>query len=475
MTITLGTQKQVDAGSAANRCVVVELTSSTGIAIYSTSGSGLQATHLTVSSGVITLGAELTIDGGSGSTPVFVGAKLTSTSIIIVYGYASGSVRRSRVISASGTTLTAESSINLTDALATTLADNVGLATLTTTSAIFVYRQDTNVGKARILTVSGVTVTENASFQFDTNVFQNKVTTLTTTKAVVIFMDGASSNRPTAEVLDISGTTITGNTDKQITTDTGNELVFAGTTIGPLTSTTVLTGWVEFSTSESRAAVLTESGGTLTVGSELLIEATSGVAIAVAVITSVRAIFGAKDSSNDIIFHEVTITGTTITEDDTDTVSSTATAQSISIAPLSSGAALAVWEGSIEAISLGLDTTSKLWLFNAVSWSDIGDPIWSEPVRGVFVKPGTAYLTIWASTGTGIYKTIDGGTNWTLKATLTFTPADIHGMADDDRIIAYNKDAAGTNRVALIDDTTITYIDSGHSTTGEGSTVRAVA
>lgn len=139
---------------------------------------------------------------------------------------------------------------------------------------------------------------------------------------------------------------------------------------------------------------------------------------------------------------------------------------------------LAMYTGSIDAVIastslITLDTT--IWLRNAAgTWSDIGDPGWTDPVRAIYSKPDT-YQIIWAAVGTEIWKTENGGTSWVLKATLTFEAEGLDGLPEDDRVIAYTKDAGGTNRVAVIDNTTITYIDTGHSTTGKGSTIRGIS
>ncbi len=119
---------------------------------------------------------------------------------------------------------------------------------------------------------------------------------------------------------------------------------------------------------------------------------------------------------------------------------------------------------------------TRLWKRDSAGvWLEISSGSWNDPVRAIYVKPGLDDDTIWAAVGAGIYRTDNGGTSWTLKATLTFEPEGIDGLPSDDSIIAYTKDAAGTNRFAIIADTTVTYRDSGHSTTGKGTIARGVA
>ncbi len=119
---------------------------------------------------------------------------------------------------------------------------------------------------------------------------------------------------------------------------------------------------------------------------------------------------------------------------------------------------------------------TRLWKRdNTGVWAEISSGSWDDPVRAIYIKPGLDDDTIWVAVGTGIYLTENGGTSWTLKATLTFEPEGIDGLPADDSIIAYNKDAAGTNRFAIITDTTVVYRDSGHSTTGAGTIARGVA
>lgn len=173
---------------------------------------------------------------------------------------------------------------------------------------------------------------------------------------------------------------------------------------------------------------------------------------------------------------EMEVSGTTLTVDESDDAT-LAAPPSAHIAKIGATRCLVLY-GDVDAVVATTDeitTGSQLWLRNGSGvWSNIGDSSWSDPVRSVAVKPGTNYQTIFAMVGATLYRTDNQGTSWTSKATLTFTPASIE-LVDGDVVKAYTKDAAGTNRVASINNTTITYFDTGHSTTGAGSTMRGVA
>jgi hypothetical protein len=174
---------------------------------------------------------------------------------------------------------------------------------------------------------------------------------------------------------------------------------------------------------------------------------------------------------------EMAISGTTLTVDEADDVGLGAapSGQMVKVGP---NKAL-VFYNDVDAVVVTTDLISsgtRLWKRTAAgTWTNIGDPAWGSPIRAVYEKPGTNYQTIWAIVGAGLYKTENGGTSWALKATLSFEAQDIDGL-DEDKIAAYTKDSGGTNRTAKVDDSgTITYIDTGHSTTGQGSAIRGVA
>lgn len=118
---------------------------------------------------------------------------------------------------------------------------------------------------------------------------------------------------------------------------------------------------------------------------------------------------------------------------------------------------------------------SRIWFRDgAGALSNISDPAWGLPVEAVAVAPGTGYQEVWAAVGPQIFKTLNQGTSWTLFATLTFTPA--AGILLHDASTAWYTKATGGNRVAIVDPLgVVTNLDTGHSTSGIGSSMKAAA
>ena len=120
--------------------------------------------------------------------------------------------------------------------------------------------------------------------------------------------------------------------------------------------------------------------------------------------------------------------------------------------------------------------SSHLWLSTdgAITFSDIGNPSWAV-VGAVVVKPGTNWQTIWAVSGTILYKTVDQGANWSQVAIIGYE-VDFMDLLDGDVIFVANR-ASGGQRASLIDDATgaITHISIGKSTTGGATSGAGVA
>lgn len=120
------------------------------------------------------------------------------------------------------------------------------------------------------------------------------------------------------------------------------------------------------------------------------------------------------------------------------------------------------------------DTASHIWLSTdgGATYSDIGDSAnWlANLVGGVVVVPGTAYQTIFTAVGSNLYKTVDGGTNWTLEVAITYE-VDFIDLEKDNTTVFLAKRDAGGNRASLWDSVgaSLSHINTGKSTTG-GST-----
>lgn len=360
VTITFGTKKQIDS-SEGTRNNIVKLTSTTAIAIYSSTGDGLQARHLTLSGGIISEGAELTIDGASGLVNYARSAKLTDTSVLLVYFF--GNTHRARVITVSGTTLTANSATNLTATIGVRFNS---VSALSSTSCIYVYANSSDNGITRILSISGTAVTEGAFFQYDTTgAFNNSVVALSPTKAVVCWNDNNNSLRPTGEVLNISGTTITGNADIELSTTAGSNAIIHRLMIDALDSSKIIVGWIKGDLAKIQGIIVTESSNTLSVGALYTSSISPSVSnfsqIAVIAMTDQTAIFiNTNDSGADLAnVLELFISGTAIIETSDDTIGID-DGLDIWITSLSDENSIALWGGQttgdvVEAISVSID------------------------------------------------------------------------------------------------------------------------
>lgn len=466
MTVSAGTPFQFEANTVGG-IDIARMDATNSVAIWlDNSAVDIQARVIQLDE---TLGTVFDVDLSPATSSFAVGVCALSSTKGIFAWKTTGGVVSLQVFTISGTTISMPGSAITLSSASGNIGD-IALTEVSSTAAIVAF-EDNSTGVAHYITESSNVLTNESNVQYDASeVSQQDIILLSSIKAILAYQDfGAGDGK--AVILSISGVTISAGTAVQID---GTDNITA-TALAPISSTQSLLAYRNSTDTDGKAVVLSIIGTAITVNARIVFESGDIGAVSLAAFSVTQFVVLYDDVTNtDSRLRQLTVDGTTVTDGAASQFD--ASPQGVAQADAFSGSkAINVYENSGDAVILTLASNTKLWIFDGVTWSDISDPSWVEPVRGVFVKPGTAYLTIWASTGTSIYKTIDLGVSWTLKATLTFTPADIHGMADDDRIIAYNKDAAGTNRVALIDDTSITYIDSGHSTTGEGSTVRAVA
>lgn len=340
MTISLGTQKQVSTDGRATN--VVKLTSTTAICFYSDSSANVVAAkHLTLAGGVITRGPELVIDSTALTSFIVRSVRLTDTTALLTYHH--GSTHRARVISVSGTTLSPGTIKDLTD----TAIESGSLSSINSTTAIYAYSDTSQNGKARILTVAAGLVTENSAFTFDANCYNVVVSALSTTKAVTAFYDNSNSLIFTAEVLDISGATITGNVDVPIGVLGGSTDDYR-TAISKIDSTHVICQWQDGS--DTVGVVLTQSGGTVSAGS-IVTATNAGTRMAIDVLSAFIAIgVLAAPVGAQFVIIEWGISGTTISEDDTEIISVSGVTGPW-VAALSATVSIATWDGTTEAVS----------------------------------------------------------------------------------------------------------------------------
>jgi hypothetical protein len=349
MALTLGTQFQVDTDG--DDLVRFEgLTSTTGIALYSSAASGIEARHLTNTGGTITGGTVLVVDANQADTITI--CRLTDTTALI--GYAYGATHRTRILTVSGTTLSASAVKNMTD----TGIDYNTCKLLDTNKVIYCYSNSSLDGVARILSISGTTITENAAFTYYSafDAHHNSIDVIDTARVVCCWVN-SNNNRVTGEILDISGTTITGNAETSTSgfggsltgdssidvsvQDSFNQVVIVA-------ANGVLTG---------RRGIWDYSGSTLNTGPTKILNSGGGAANAI----------GNAYMGNDLNITVINDTGGTVlfiseynsntdTSVDTDTsVSTVAGTSSLHVRTLpGSQTAISVWEGTTESITISL-------------------------------------------------------------------------------------------------------------------------
>lgn len=353
MTFTAGTQKQIDSVGGFVRAV--PLTATTFIGFYSSSASGTQSRHVTVSGGVMTLGAVLTIDATATTANMMAVTKLSSTKVLFAYAFFASGTHNAYVISVSGTTLSKGAVNNLTD---TTTIRFTSMDTLSSSAAIYHYSKNSSSdGTARILTVSGTTITENAAFAYDSgaafNSYNGSVAALSATKAIVVYADFNNSNRPTGQVLDISGTTITGNTNYQLQTVANMTTVYHRMWVAGLDSSHVVVAYSNSPTT-TYAFAISESATVLTAGSNVALQSGDNISnISVDSYSATKALVVSYLSAATITAWEISIAGTTVTEDDTYSKAQGGVADTWAITMDAELGAI-LWEQSTEAISLSI-------------------------------------------------------------------------------------------------------------------------
>lgn len=350
MSISPGTQKQIDSVGGFTRST--PLTSDTFIALYSSSGSGIQARHVTISSGVMTLGAVLTIDAAV-NTGFLTICTLAATRALMVY--ASGSTHNAYVISVSGTTLSKGTVKNLTD---TTLIQFPSLDTLSTSAAIYTYSKNSSSdGIARVLTAPATTIAEGAAFAYDSgdsfNSYNGSVAAMSSTKAIVVYANFNDSNRPTGQVLDISGTTITGNINYQLQTTPNRTTIYHQLNAANLDSSRIVV-FYNSSPVFTLAFAVSESATVLTPGSLVNIS-TSGLIndLNIVSLSSSEALAATYLNNATLSVWQLGITGVVVTKISGYGINQGGS-NDVWVAALSSGQGALIWEASTEGVSLSV-------------------------------------------------------------------------------------------------------------------------
>lgn len=259
MAVTPNTPATVDA-SAGNQVLIAEFTSSLACALYLES-TALKARAITVGDPP-TVNAEFAV-----ATVAAVGvglaiAPISSTTVLCVYKKSTGDTI-ARVLSVSGTTLSGGTEKVLTTG---TLFGTLWLSQIpSTTKYIFAYDDSSDV-RAMILTVTGTTVAEGSSVSVDNSEIPHSVrcVAFSATKGLVTWYAGISTDNE-GQTIDISGTTITTNTTKAISTTNTETNVNNATFLTFMSATKAIYGLSSQSTTDE-FVVLTLSGSTFNIG-----------------------------------------------------------------------------------------------------------------------------------------------------------------------------------------------------------------
>ena len=292
-TLTAGTPV-IHNTSITGSSAVTMLTSTKALIVYKNAGNSGRGTAcvLDVSGTTITVGTSVVFATGSIDQANIT--SLTSTKAIVTFHDTSAKRGRACVLDVSGSTITAG---GLTNYNTTGSSYSNVVATLTSTKALVVYENTTNGSylTTRVLDVSGSTITLGSAVLVQSaNLGYIDLTGLSSTKALVVYADTTNGNYGTARVLSVSGTTIT----------VGSAAVFASavirdSSVTTLTEDRVMNIYKDIDDgSDGKAIILDVAGTTVTSGTPVTYDATSNNPGVIAVLpeTEVEAIVVRKGS-----------------------------------------------------------------------------------------------------------------------------------------------------------------------------------
>jgi hypothetical protein len=259
MAVTPGTPATVDA-SANNQTLIAEFDSTLACALY-LEGTALKARAITVGNPP-TVNAEFAVATVSSTGIGIALAPLTSTKVLTVYKKSTGDTI-ARVLSVSGTTITGGTEKTLTTGA---LFGSMWLSQMPgTEKCIYAYDDGSDV-RAMILTVTGTTVTEGSSVSVDNTEIPHVIrcVAFSETKGIVTWYGGLSTDNE-GQTINISGTTITTNTTKVISSTNTETNVNNATFLTYMSATKAIYGLSSQGTTDE-FVVLTLSGNTFNVG-----------------------------------------------------------------------------------------------------------------------------------------------------------------------------------------------------------------
>jgi hypothetical protein len=300
---------------------------------------------------------------------------------------------------------------------------------LTATTAIISYHDYTNNGLyAVIASLSGTTITYGTPVLIKSNFtpYGSTVVALTASTALIVYEEN-TGNYLAARVLTISGTSIS------VGSEVTNGVVSQYPSLVPLTSTTALCVY------SGRAVVISVSGTTPSFGSVVL--ATGGVnsSIVVSALSSTSAVMirDNPSSGNAPTINVMTISGTTITMGSNYQIESTGVSNSngfTGIAATSSTGAIAVWmsaAGSNLTRAVAMTISGTTPTFGSIqnvgseavytSMNQSMAPISSSQAIFTFTSSTTGYGGAYIFTSTG--------TSLTTSLQTVFSTANVGGVS----------------------------------------------
>lgn len=313
---TINTPIVVDA-SAGGPIFIVELSSTLALCIYQISNN-IKARTITIGAdNSLTANAEANIDTlvSSGADIVMVG--MTSTTAMLVYDV-DATDKEARILSVSGTTVTANSPTTLTDGRAA--ASDLGMALIDSTNILYCYDKTGGAGvQAVVLSVSGITITENSIISVGSAAIKDSVkcSVYSSSRAIVVYVVDSTA-RMEGTILSISGTTLTANTEKNISTETVSLDVNRNYCIN-MSATKAVAGFVD--PTDRINFVLTLNGTTFNIGTKKTDVLSVAADFHGSKISSTGLITVTETSSNDMRAVVYSITGggsDELTEDSTD-------------------------------------------------------------------------------------------------------------------------------------------------------------
>ena len=272
MAVSAGATTEIDASAAADSMDSGRIDNAAMLVAYNTSNTDLAARVVDINTGAKTLtpNAENNIETYSTNIQAIRVSRFSATKFMSVATGSGPGLTKAQVLNVSGTTVTGATSLTLTDDA------NTGIAvfTLTTTTVLFVYSYGTGSSidtVARVLSIDGSdNITEGARLVLHTdpsaaNTYSCNI--YSATKAAYVFNDQDDNEFFKAKLLTISGSTVTAGAVQNLnTTDSGDANAVCAIEVS---STQIVAGYSDTGGSNYIFHVVTLSDPTLTAGASL--------------------------------------------------------------------------------------------------------------------------------------------------------------------------------------------------------------